>query len=192
MKPVVERHGGTLAKFIGDAVMAVFGLTKLHEDDALRAARAAVEMRETLARLNPELERRYGVALATRTGINTGPVAGEGFVPDKNFVAGDTANTAARLQTAAGENEILLGQTVYRLIRDTVEAELLPPLQAKGKSAPLTVFRLVAILAEEQRTARRLETPLVARQNELAELEGALRQCVERGGCRIVTVVGAS
>src|SRR5947209_3010235 len=90
VKPVVERHGGTLAKFIGDAVMAVFGLTKLHEDDALRAARAAVEMRETLARLNRELERRYELVLAVRTGINTGQVAGEGLTPDRNFVAGDT------------------------------------------------------------------------------------------------------
>src|SRR5437016_4341585 len=99
VKPAVERHGGVLAKFIGDAVMAVFGLTELHEDDALRAVRAALEMRETLARLNLELERRYGVALTARTGINTGAVAGEGLRPDQNFVAGDTANTAARLQT---------------------------------------------------------------------------------------------
>src|SRR5436853_4086096 len=71
VKPAVDRHGGTLAKFIGDAVMAVFGLTELHEDDALRAVRSALELREMLARLNPELERRYGVALSTRTGINT-------------------------------------------------------------------------------------------------------------------------
>jgi class 3 adenylate cyclase/tetratricopeptide (TPR) repeat protein len=190
VRPVAERHGGTVAKFIGDAVMAVFGLVELHEDDSLRAARAAVEMRETLARLNPELQRRYGVVLATRTGINTGPVAGEGLVPDRNFVAGDTANTAARLQTAAGENEILLSQTTYRVVRDAVEAELLPPLRAKGKAAPLTVYRLVAVLADEERTARRLETPLVGRQSELAELEWALRRCAEEESCRLVTVVG--
>src|SRR5882762_11183308 len=104
VKPVVVRHGGTLAKFIGDAVMAVFGLTEAHEDDALRAARSALEMRDTLAALNTELEHRYGVALTTRTGINTGPVAGRGLVPDRNFVVGDTANTAARLQTSAGDN----------------------------------------------------------------------------------------
>src|SRR5919201_1107704 len=135
VKPVADRHGGTVAKFIGDAVMAVFGLVELHEDDALRAARAALEMHETLARLNPELERRYGVALSTRTGINTGPVAGDGLVPDQNFVAGDTANTAARLQTAAGENEILLGEPTYRLVRAAVDAELLPLLELKGKLA---------------------------------------------------------
>jgi class 3 adenylate cyclase len=101
VRPVIERHGGTLAKFIGDAVMAVYGLTELHEDDALRAVRTAVEMRETLARLNAGFEQRYGVVLATRTGINTGTVAGKGLVPDRNFVAGDTANTAARLQQTA-------------------------------------------------------------------------------------------
>jgi class 3 adenylate cyclase/tetratricopeptide (TPR) repeat protein len=190
VKPVAERHGGTVAKFIGDAVMAVFGLVELHEDDALRAARAAVEMRETLARLNPELERRYGVALSTRTGINTGPVAGEGLVPDQNFVAGDTANTAARLQTAAGENEILLGQSTYRVVRDALEAELLPPLQAKGKAAPLTAYRLVAVLPEEERTARRLETPLVGRQSELAEFEWVLRRCIDGNTCAVVTVLG--
>src|SRR5207253_4664386 len=170
VKPAVERHGGTLAKFIGDAVMAVFGLTELHEDDALRAVRAALEMRETLARLNPDLERRYGVALATRTGIDTGPVAGEGLAPDRNFVAGDTANTAARLQSAAGENEILLGERSHRLVREAVEAELLPPLVAKGKAAPVTVYRLVALLPESEREARRSPTPLVGRPEELAAL----------------------
>lgn len=190
VRPVVERHGGTLAKFIGDAVLAVFGLVELHEDDALRAVRAAVEMRETLARLNPELERRYGVALATRTGINTGPVAGEGLVPDRNFVAGDTANTAARLQTGASENEILLGAQTYRLVRDAVEAELLPPLEAKGKAAPLTVYRVVSLLSEAERVARRLESPLVGRASELAELEWAFRRSQEERSCRLVTVAG--
>src|ERR671934_2738424 len=110
VKPVAERHGGTVAKFIGDAVMAVFGLTELHEDDALRAARAAVEMRGVLATLNAGFESRFGVVLSTRTGINTGPVAGVGLAPERNFVAGDTANTAARLQAGAGPGEIMLGE----------------------------------------------------------------------------------
>jgi len=189
VRPAVEHHGGTLAKFIGDAVMAVFGLVQLHEDDALRAARAAVEMRATLARLNPELERRYGVELTTRTGINTGPVAGRGLVPDQNFVAGDTANTAARLQTAAGEDEILLGQATYRLVRDAVEADLLPPLQAKGKAAPLTVYRLIAVLPEEERTARGPRTSLVGREGELAALREVFRRCVRERVCGLVTLI---
>ena len=105
--------------------MAVFGLTVLHEDDALRAVRAAVEMRETLAHLNEDFEQRYGLTLATRTGISTGTVAGQGLVPDRNFVAGDTANTAARLQQTAEPGEILLAAPAYRLVREHVEAELL-------------------------------------------------------------------
>jgi class 3 adenylate cyclase/tetratricopeptide (TPR) repeat protein len=190
VKPVVVQHGGTLAKFIGDAVMAVFGLAELHEDDALRAAKAALEMRDTLAALNPELERRYGVALATRTGINTGPVAGVGLVPDRNFVGGDTANTAARLQTSAGENEILLGRTSHRLVRDWVDAELLPPLEAKGKAEPLTVYRLAALLPEGERLARQIRTPLVGRQRELAELTRFFHLCRDERACRIASVVG--
>jgi class 3 adenylate cyclase len=189
VKPVAERHGGILAKFIGDAVMVVFGLTELHEDDALRATRVALEVRETLAALNPELERRYGETLATRTGINTGPVAGAGLVPDRNFIPGDTANTAARLQTSAGKNEILLAHPTYRLVRDWVEVELLPPVEAKGKAAPLAAYRLVSLLPEATRLARRLELPLVGRQRELAELEWAFRRAVDEGRCRLVTLV---
>ena len=133
VKPVVERHGGMLAKFIGDAVMAVFGLTELHEDDALRAVRTAVEMRETLTRLNEGFEERYGVVLATRTGIDTGTVAGSGIVPDRNFVAGDTANCAARLQQNAKPGDILLAESTFRLVRESVDAELLSPLELRGK-----------------------------------------------------------
>jgi class 3 adenylate cyclase/tetratricopeptide (TPR) repeat protein len=191
VKPAVERHGGTLAKFVGDAVLAVFGLTELHEDDAVRASRAGLEMRETLVSLNPELERRYGVRLSTRTGINTGPVAGVGLIPDRNFIAGDTANTAARLQTAAGENEILLAESTYRLVRDWVEAELVAPVEAKGKAAPLTVYRLAAMLSEAELLDRRSRTPLVGRESELSELVRAFAACREEQVCRVVTVVGA-
>ena len=138
VKPVVERHGGVLAKFVGDAVMAVFGLTELHEDDALRAVRSALEMREALTPLNDDFERRYGVALATRTGISTGTVAGKGIVPDRNFVAGDTANTAARLQQHAEPGDVLLADSTYRLVRDLVDAEPVPHLALKGKQEAST------------------------------------------------------
>ncbi|HKI22653.1 MAG TPA: adenylate/guanylate cyclase domain-containing protein, partial [Gaiellaceae bacterium] len=139
MRPIVERHGGTLAKFVGDAVLAVFGIPTLHEDDALRAVRAAVEMRTELGRLNGELERRFGLTLSTRAGVNTGPVAGVGLIPDHNFVAGDTANVAARLQQLAEGGEILLGAGTYGLIHHAADAELLPPVEVKGKAAPLAV-----------------------------------------------------
>jgi len=189
VKPVVERHGGTLAKFIGDAVMAVYGLTELHEDDALRAVRTAVEMREELVRLNEDFQRRYGVVLATRTGINTGTVAGKGLVPDRNFVAGDTANTAARLQQAAEPGEILLAESAYRLVRGSVRAEAVT-LELKGKQNPVAAYRLVGILSMAE-PAPRLDAPLVGRQDTLAQLEWAFERAVTERSCRLISILGA-
>src|ERR687888_675888 len=102
MKATVERHGGTVEKFIGDAVMAVFGVPVLHEDDALRAVRAAVEMRDALRSLNKELERDLGVTIATRTGVNTGEVVTGDPSANQRLATGDAVNVAARLEQAAG------------------------------------------------------------------------------------------
>ena len=190
VKPVIERHGGTLAKFIGDAVMAVYGLTELHEDDALRAVRSAVEMRETLAQLNEDFEQRYGVVLATRTGINTGTVAGKGLVPDRNFVAGDAANTAARLQQAAEPGEILLAESSYKLVRGSVEVELVTSRALKGKQAPVAAYRLVDV-ASIAEPVPRLDAPLVGRQDILAQLEWALERTVTERRCRLISILGA-
>ena len=143
MRPVVEAHGGVVAKFIGDAVMAVFGIPTTHEDDALRAVRAAQDMRGALSSFNRGLPARLGAEIATRTGINTGVVAGVGLVPDQNFVAGDTANTAARLQQLASEGEILLGERTFQLVKGAVQAEALAPIQAKGKAEPIRAWRLL-------------------------------------------------
>ena len=189
VRPVVERHGGILAKFIGDAVMAVYGLTELHEDDALRAVRTAVEMRETLARLNEKFEQRYSVVLATRTGINTGTVAGKGLVPDRNFVAGDAANIAARLQQAAEPGEILLAGSSYRLVRGSVEAEPVESVGLKGKQMPVAVFRLTKVVSMTE-PAPRLDAPLVGRQDSLAQLEWALERAVTEKSCRLASIVG--
>jgi class 3 adenylate cyclase/tetratricopeptide (TPR) repeat protein len=190
MKPVLERHGGSVAKFIGDAVMGVFGLPELHEDDALRAARAAVEMRRTLETLNPELERRWGVALATRTGINTGEVAGAGAVRDQNFVFGDTANTAARLQSKADPGEILLGAATYRLIGDAVVAEPLEPIRVKNKASPVMAWRLLEVLPEAEAVPRHLDAPMVGRSADLSRLEGVMDRVVREQACTLLTVIG--
>ena len=107
MTAVIERHGGTVEKYIGDAIMAVFGLPVLHEDDALRAVRAAVEMREALAALNVVLESERGVTIAARTGIETGEVVAGDATARQTLVTGDPVNTAARLEQAAGPGEIL-------------------------------------------------------------------------------------
>src|SRR4051812_34378175 len=122
----IERHGGTLEKFIGDAVMAVFGVPSVREDDALRAVRAAQELRDA-------------VEIDVRIGVNTGEVVTGSA---DSLVTGDAVNVAARLEQAAEAGEILLGATTYALVRDGVDAELLPPLEAKGKSQPLTAYRL--------------------------------------------------
>ena len=191
MRPIVERHGGTLAKFVGDAVLAVFGIPTLHEDDALRAVRAAVEMRTEVGRLNPELERRFGVTMSTRTGVNTGAVAGVGLVPDRNFVGGDTANVAARLQQLAEGGDILLGEDTYRLIRDIADAELLPPLEVKGKAAPLTVYRLRAVGSADA-LPRRLQAPMIGREREYRLLADTWERVTAERASHLVTVLGSA
>ncbi len=120
---VLERHGGTVEKFIGDAVMAVFGIPTQHEDDALRACRAAMEMNGELARLNEELEQDRGVKVATRTGLNTGEVIAGDPSLGRTLVTGDAVNLAARLQQVALPGQVLIGNETYRLVREAVTAE---------------------------------------------------------------------
>src|ERR687887_1133069 len=121
MRAVLEHHGGMVEKYIGDAIMAVFGLPRLHEDDALRAVRAAASMQERLATLNVELKERWGVALTNRTGVNTGEVVAGDAADAQRLVTGDAVNVAARLEQAAPANEILIGGSTYKLVRDDVE-----------------------------------------------------------------------
>ena len=147
MKIAIERHGGTVEKFIGDAVMAVFGIPNVHEDDALRAVRAAVEMRDGLQDLNKELERDRGVTLASRIGVNTGEVVAGDPAAGQTLVTGDAVNTAARLEQAAAPGEILIGEETYRLTRDAVRAEPAEPIPAKGKNEPIPAYRLEDVTA---------------------------------------------
>ena len=131
----LERHGGTVEKFIGDAVMAVFGVPVMHEDDALRALRAAAELRQSLASLNDELERDYGVALQLRTGVNTGEVV---TGTEERLATGDAVNVAARLEQAAEPGEILIGEQTLRLARGAIEVERVAALALKGKVNPVS------------------------------------------------------
>jgi class 3 adenylate cyclase/tetratricopeptide (TPR) repeat protein len=189
MGAVVERHGGTVEKYIGDAVMAVFGIPTLHEDDAFRAVRAATEMRESLADLNDELERDYGVRIEARTGVNTGEVlAGEGQM----LALGDPVNVAARLEQAAEPGEILLGEPTYRLVRDAVRADEVDPIRAKGKSEPLPARRLIEVVAGAEPFARRLDAPMVGRENELSQLRQAFERSVRERTPYLFTVLGTA
>src|SRR5918999_1363772 len=141
-RAVLERHGGTIEKFIGDAVMAAFGIPAVHEDDALRAVRAAVELRDELETLNDELERSYGVRIGVRTGVNTGEVIAGDPEQGQAFATGDAVNVAQRLEAAAEAGEILLGDVTMRLVRDSVTVEPLPLLELKGKSQPVAAWRV--------------------------------------------------
>ena len=123
MSSVVERHGGTVEKFIGDAVMAVFGIPVVHEDDALRAVRAAVEMRDALTPLNEELEREHGVRIQVRVGVNTGEVVAGDPVGEQRFATGDAVNVAARLEQAARTGRDPRRESTHRLVRDAVTVE---------------------------------------------------------------------
>src|SRR5215212_1662700 len=151
-RAILERHGASVEKFIGDAVMAVFGIPRVHEDDALRAARAALELRDAVD------------ALELRIGVNTGEVvAGTG----ETLVTGDAVNVAARLEQAAQPGEILIGDATYRLVRDAVAAEPVAAIDAKGKTDAVAAYRLRSVREGADAFARRLDAPLVGREREL-------------------------
>ncbi|HZB01467.1 MAG TPA: adenylate/guanylate cyclase domain-containing protein, partial [Actinomycetota bacterium] len=118
MAELIEGHGGTVEKFIGDAVMAVFGVPRLHEDDAVRAIRAAAEMQRAIDDLNAELMREHGVGIAARIGVNTGEVVAGDPTAGQRLVTGDAVNVAARLEQAAGPGDVLMGESTYRLVKD--------------------------------------------------------------------------
>lgn len=190
MAAEITRHGGKIEKYIGDAIMAVFGLPRAHEDDALRAVRAAAGMQLALRRVNDDLMRRYGVALGNRTGVNTGEVvANDDPSVDQKLATGDAVNVAARLEQAAPENEVYLGEVTYRLVRDAVEVEAVEPLELKGKAQRVPAFRLVSVRGLDG-NVRRQDTPIVGRDAELDALEGLFREVSQQRVARLATVVG--
>ena len=176
MKSIAERHGGLVEKFIGDAVMAVFGLPAVHEDDAVRALQAAVEMQLALPELGVE----------GRIGVCSGEVV---TGTEERLATGDAVNVAARLQQAAQPGETLLGDTTLRLAGDAVEVEPVEPLMLKGKREPVPAWRLVAVSTAAE---RRFDSPLVGRGRELGALAEAWERARAGPGCELVTVVGAA
>ncbi len=190
MREAIERHGGTVEKFIGDAVMAVFGVPVVHEDDALRAVRAAADMRGALGELNDELERDWGVRIESRIGVNTGEVvAGEGQTRSQSATRSTSPPGSSK---AAAPGETLLGESTHRLVRDAVEAEPVEPLDAKGKSEPVAAFRLVGLVEGAEFIPRRLDSPLVGRENELAQLQRAYDHAVSDRVAYQFTLLGAA
>lgn len=190
MAAEITRHGGKIEKYIGDAIMAVFGLPRAHEDDALRAVRAARGMQAALAGVNAELRARYGIALANRTGVNTGEVvATDDAGADQKLATGDAVNVAARLEQAAPENEVYLGETTWRLVRDAVEVEAVEPLELKGKAQRVPAYRLVAAEGLDG-LVRRHDRPLVGRDAELAAVSALYDEVSRERAARMVTLIG--
>lgn len=185
MRATIERHGGTVEKFIGDAVVAVFGVPRVREDDALRAVRAASEIRERM----PALATEVGHELRFRTGINTGAVV---IGDDEALATGDAMNVAARLEQAAGPGEILIGADTLHLVRDAVEVETVELLELKGKREPVAAFRLLRVDPVAPGMARHLDTALVGRERELRLLREAWERVVLESGCHLFTLLGAA
>jgi class 3 adenylate cyclase/tetratricopeptide (TPR) repeat protein len=177
MRSIVERHGGTVEKFIGDAVMAVFGIPQSHEDDALRAVRASAEMHAGAAPLE----------LGIRIGINTGEVVtGEG----ETLVTGDAVNVAARLEQAASPGETLIGGGTLQLVRDAVETEETAPLELKGKAEPLRAHRILTVDPDAPSATRRLDRPMVGRTRELERLLSDFDHAANGRASHMFTLLG--
>jgi class 3 adenylate cyclase len=192
MQSAVERHGGTVEKFIGDAVMAVFGVPVVHEDDALRAVRAALEMRDRLRELNTEFQQRFGATLVARTGVETGEVVAGDPRRGQAFVAGDAVNTAARLEQAAQPGEILLGEATHQLVAHVVQAVRVAPLPLKGKAGRVPALSLLDVDPHASLWTRNLESPLVDRDAELRRLQEIFGRTVHHRSSQLVTVLGAA
>ncbi|HZR92135.1 MAG TPA: adenylate/guanylate cyclase domain-containing protein [Gaiellaceae bacterium] len=174
MKTIVEKHGGSVEKFIGDAVMAVFGIPVVHEDDALRAVRAAAEMRDAFA----------GLGVSGRIGVTTGEmVTGS----EERLATGDAVNVAARLEQTAQPGEVVVGAPTLALVRDAVEVEELPPLSLKGKRAPVAAYRLLGVAAE---APRRHEGRMVGREREKRLLADAWERVRAERSCHLFTILG--
>ena len=185
----LERHGGTVEKFIGDAVMAVFGVPRVHEDDAIRGVRAAWELLDVMARMNSELSGRYGAELQLRIGVNTGEVVAGDPATGSSFVAGDAVNVAARLEQAAVPGTVYLGTETYDLARGIAEVEPAEPLELKGKTESVPAYRLVGIRATDQ-SAASSDAAFVGRDDELESLDRALDRAARTRAARAVAILG--
>ena len=190
MRAAIERHGGTVEKFIGDAVMAVFGIPQLHEDDALRAVRAAADMQSDLAVLNRELERDRGVSIRVRIGVNTGEVVSNDAAAGQQLVTGDAVNVAARLEQHAQPGQVLLGDATYRLVRDAVDVEAVEPLELKGKSERVPAWQLRRVLSDTAGHERNLDSPMVGRTKELELFTRGLERARHERTSHLFTLLG--
>ena len=176
MRSILERHGGTVEKFIGDAIVGAFGVAVGNEDDTLRAVRAAFEMRDATVR---------GADLQLRIAVNVGEAVADEAAAREGRIAGDVFNTAARLQSAAEPGEILLSAAAERMVRGRVRLEPLGAIELKGKAEPVAAFRALELVAAPSR----IDTPLIGRDRALGRLADALDEAIESGACVLTTVL---
>ena len=182
MRQALARHGGTVEKFIGDAVMAVYGLPVRHEDDAIRAIRAAAEMQAALPGAQRGVPADWGLELHNHIGVNTGEVIAGDASTGQRLVTGDAVNTAARLEQAAGPGEIILGDLTYRLARDEIDVEAIAPLTLKGKAEPVPAYRLIGVRERSSGRATTEAAPFVGREAEMGRAAVALAEAQRRSG----------
>jgi DNA-binding SARP family transcriptional activator/tetratricopeptide (TPR) repeat protein len=187
----IEHHGGVVEKFAGDAVMAVFGVPVSHEDDALRAARAAVEIRAGIAALNGHLLEEHAVELAVRIGLETGEVITTPTESPQRLVAGEVVGIASRLEESASPGEVVVGEVAARLVDHAARLEALGAREMKGLCRPVTTFRLLDLEAVPLAFEQRPDAPLVGRKRELATLRRSLKRAVDGASARVVLVVAA-
>ena len=191
VRAVLERHGGTVEAYPGDAVMAVFGVPLLHEDDALRAVRAASEMRDALPALADELERAFGVRTIARVGVGTGEVIATHPAGDQPLATGEAVNFAKRLEELAGAGEILIDDKTHRLVQGCVQAEPAGD-QTLRSGESLAALRLVEVRLDAAGRVSPLESPLVNRERQLGALTSSFTAAVSDRACHLVTVLGAA
>jgi class 3 adenylate cyclase/tetratricopeptide (TPR) repeat protein len=190
MRRVIELHGGRVEKFIGDAVMAVFGVPVLHEDDALRAVSAGLEMRAALADLNGELERDYGVELGIRIGIHTGEVITDERAIDQGLIVGDAVNAASRLQSSAPTGAVVIGPETHRLVAGLVRLRRHGDLELRGKTGRMRTWRVEGLATRPEALRPSAANGMIGRRRELQSLHRRFDRSVGSGRCVVTTVLG--
>lgn len=190
MRTTIERHGGTVEKVSGDEVMAVFGAPTAHEDDALRALRAADEMQAAVAAVDETLERERGVRFRLRVGVNTGEVVAGEAAAGGTFVTGPAVNLGKRLQEIAEPGQIVFGAATLKLVRDAVDVEPLGAVELRGARDTVEAYRLLRVDPRAAGVARALDAPLVGRTDELDGLRKTFEAVRAERTCRFVALVG--
>jgi len=187
MTSTIEAWGGTVQKFMGDSVMATFGVPIVREDDAERALRAACQMLERLTDLNVEFTARHGVSLAIRVGVNTGEVMA---ASDQNVVTGDSVNVAARLEQMAEPGTVLAGERTYAAARDAFVFGEPDTREVRGKAAPVTVRQVLRPLTDSLDRRKGMQVPMVGREQEVEALASLFHEAMDTSSPRLALISG--